>query len=47
VTCIDIASSGDHFGIVEANCFNASRFYSADVEIVVAAVSSYVRRAIR
>ena len=27
VTCIDVASSGDHFGVVEANCFNASRFY--------------------
>jgi ATP-grasp domain, R2K clade family 3 len=43
VTCIDIASSGDHFGVVEANCFNASGFYAADPATVVAAVAAYVR----
>ena len=43
VTCIDVASSGGHFGIVEANCFNAARFYAADAETVLAAVAAHVR----
>lgn len=43
VTCIDIASSGDHFGIVEANCFNAARFYACDPATVLAAVARHVR----
>jgi hypothetical protein len=41
VVCIDVASSGDRFGIVEANCFNASRFYAADTATVVAAVTQF------
>jgi hypothetical protein len=43
VTCIDVASSGGHFGIVEANCFNAARFYAADAGTVLAAVAAYAR----
>lgn len=43
VTCIDVASNGDHFGIVEANCFNASRFYAADAAAVLAAVAGHAR----
>lgn len=43
VTCIDVASSGGHFGIVEANCFNAARFYAADAPTVLAAVASHAR----
>jgi ATP-grasp domain, R2K clade family 3 len=43
VTCIDIASSGDHFGIVEANCFNAARFYACDPATVIASVAQHVR----
>lgn len=43
VTCIDIASSGDRFGIVEANCFNASRFYAAHAGTVLAAVAALVQ----
>lgn len=43
VTCIDVASSGGHFGIVEANCFNAARFYAADAATVLAAVAAHVR----
>jgi hypothetical protein len=43
VTCIDVASSGGHFGIVEANCFNAARFYAADAGTVLAAVAAHVR----
>lgn len=43
VTCIDVASSGGHFGIVEANCFNAARFYAADAGTVLAAVAAHGR----
>jgi len=43
VTCIDVASSSGHFGIVEANCFNAARFYAADAPTVLAAVAACVR----
>jgi hypothetical protein len=42
VFCLDIALSGDRYGIVEANCFNASRFYGADAASVLSAVSSFV-----
>jgi hypothetical protein len=42
VFCLDIALSGDRYGIVEANCFNASRFYGADAAAVLAAVSAFV-----
>lgn len=46
VVCIDIASKGNHFGIVEANCVNASRFYAANTKRVVEAISSYVLRSL-
>lgn len=42
VFCLDIARSGDRYGIVEANCFNASRFYGADAAAVLSAVSAFV-----
>jgi len=42
VYCLDLASSGDRIGIVEANCFNASRFYAAVVERVLRAVNAFV-----
>lgn len=42
VFCLDIALSGDRYGIVEANCFNASRFYGADAAAVLSAVSTFV-----
>lgn len=45
VTCIDVASSDGHFGIVEANCFNAARFYAADAPTVLAAVARDIRTA--
>jgi hypothetical protein len=38
VVCIDVASSGARFGIVEANCFNAARLYAADPVTVLGAV---------
>lgn len=46
VTCIDIASSGDDFGIVEANCFNAARFYACDPATVIAGVTRHVRSSV-
>jgi hypothetical protein len=42
VFCLDIAISGDRYGIVEANCFNASRFYGADASAVLSSVSTFV-----
>jgi hypothetical protein len=44
-TCIDVASSGEHFGIVEANCINAARLYAADADVVVSAISEHARSA--
>jgi hypothetical protein len=44
VFCLDIALSGERYGIVEANCFNASRFYGADASIILESVSSFVDR---
>ena len=42
VYCLDLASSGDRIGVVEANCFNASRLYAAVVERVLRAVNAFV-----
>jgi hypothetical protein len=42
VYCLDLAASGDRIGVVEANCFNASRFYAAVVERVLRAVNAFV-----
>ena len=41
VFCLDIARSGDRYGIVEANCFNAARFYGADASAILGSVSSF------
>lgn len=43
VVCIDVASSGDHVGILEANCFNAARFYAADLAEILRCVSAHCR----
>lgn len=45
VFCLDLASARGRIGVVEANCFNAARFYAADVPRIVSAVSDHVRRA--
>jgi hypothetical protein len=42
VYCLDLAASRDRIGVVEANCFNASRFYAAVVERVLRAVNAFV-----
>lgn len=42
VFCLDIALTGQRYGIVEANCFNASRFYGADASAILESVSSLV-----
>lgn len=41
VFCLDIAQSGERYGIVEANCFNASRFYGADARSILESVSEF------
>jgi hypothetical protein len=42
VYCLDLAASADRVGVVEANCFNGSRFYAAVVERVLRAVNEFV-----
>jgi len=42
IYCLDLAATADRFGIVEANCFNASRFYAADIDRVLQAVNAHV-----
>jgi hypothetical protein len=42
VYCLDLAASDGRIGLVEANCFNASRFYSAVIERILPAVNAYV-----
>ena len=41
VYCLDLAMEGDRIGVVEANCFNAARFYGADAGAVLNAVSAF------
>jgi hypothetical protein len=42
VYCLDLARTGDRIGVVEANCFNASRFYATVVERVLRSVNTFV-----
>lgn len=42
VFCLDIALSDGRYGIVEANCFNASRFYGADASAILSSVTDFV-----
>ena len=42
VYCLDLAAAGDRIGIVEANCFNAARFYGADGDAILRAVNAHV-----
>ena len=42
VYCLDLALNGDRIGVVEANCFNASRFYAAVIERVLRSVNAFV-----
>ncbi|MGB0798790.1 MAG: ATP-grasp domain-containing protein [Planktomarina sp.] len=44
VVCIDVGFDGQRFGIVEANCFNASRLYGANPQKIVFAVTEFVRK---
>ncbi|WP_437301627.1 ATP-grasp domain-containing protein [Sorangium sp. So ce426] len=45
VFVLDVARVDGAWKIVECNCFNGSRFYSADVERVVRTVSEHQERA--
>jgi hypothetical protein len=38
---LDVARSGDRFGIVEANCITAARHYGADSRAIITALSRY------
>jgi hypothetical protein len=42
IYCLDLAATDDRIGIVEANCFNASRFYGASIDRLVEVVSQRV-----
>jgi hypothetical protein len=42
VFCLDVAKSGDRYGLVEANCFAASRFYGADASTILKTVNHFV-----
>lgn len=42
VVCIDAASSGPRFGIVEANCFSAAGLYAADPVTVLGSIAEHV-----
>ena len=42
IYCIDLAATSDRIGVVEANCFNASRMYAAVIPRVLGAVNAYV-----
>ncbi|HEV8042177.1 MAG TPA: ATP-grasp domain-containing protein [Bryobacteraceae bacterium] len=42
IYCLDLAATENRIGIVEANCFNASRFYAAGIDRVLRAVNAHV-----
>jgi len=42
IYCIDLAAAAGRIGVVEANCFNASRMYAAVIPRVLGAVNAYV-----
>jgi len=42
VFCLDIGLANGRYGIIEANCFNASRFYGADARAILSGVSADV-----
>ena len=42
VFCIDIGFDGQRYGIVEANCFNASRHYGADTRAIISAINNFL-----
>jgi len=43
VFCLDIGFDGHQYGIIEANCFNASRHYGANTQAIVRAVTEFTR----
>jgi hypothetical protein len=42
VYCLDLAATETRIGVVEANCFNAARFYGADGDAILRAVNAHV-----
>jgi hypothetical protein len=43
VYALDLARNGDQIGVLEVNCFPASRFYAADIADVLNAVTVWTR----
>lgn len=44
VYCLDVGYDGKTYGIIEANCFNASRIYGANAADIVKNVSEFTRK---
>jgi hypothetical protein len=42
IYCLDLGATENRIGIVEANCFNASRFYGAAIDRILQAVNAHV-----
>jgi hypothetical protein len=42
IYCLDLGLAGKVVGVIEANCFNASRFYGASIDRIVRAINLYV-----
>lgn len=42
VFCLDVGFDGDRLGIVEANCFNASRLYAMDAHKIISGVNEFL-----
>jgi len=42
IYCLDLAATTGRIGVVEANCFNAARFYGADGDAILRAVTASV-----
>jgi len=44
IYCLDLGISDGRIGVVEANCFNASRFYGADIDAIVRSVGRFAEK---
>jgi len=47
VYCLDLGATAHRMGVLEANCFNASRFYGAPTARVLKAVNGFVQELFR
>lgn len=44
VFVMDVGKSGEGLYVIEANCFNSSGFYAADIKALVASITEYVKK---